>query len=141
MLRRPLLFIILAAGKGTRMQSAIPKVLHKIAGRSLLGHAITLGREADRIAVVVGPDSESVAAEARNAAPNAEIFIQPRQLGTGDAVLAARPAIERHQGDVVVLFADTPLVTAGTLERLLATLAEEESVAVLAFESECPSGN
>ncbi|MET0569445.1 MAG: NTP transferase domain-containing protein, partial [Hyphomicrobiaceae bacterium] len=102
---QPLLVVILAAGKGTRMKSALPKVLHALAGRSLLGHAIALSKDAGatKIAVVVGPNMPEVTAEARRHAPEASIFVQHQQLGTANAVLAAREAIASHTGDVCVL--------------------------------------
>jgi bifunctional UDP-N-acetylglucosamine pyrophosphorylase/glucosamine-1-phosphate N-acetyltransferase len=142
MTSQSLLFIILAAGKGTRMKSARSKVLHTLAGRSLLGHAIALGQSAaaDRLAVVVGPDSGEVAAEVRELAPTAETFVQEQQLGTAHAVLAARGVLEQHQGDVVVVYADTPLVTVETLGRLRGALSGQTAIAVLAFEAGNPEG-
>ena len=113
----PLLIVILAAGKGTRMRSALPKVLHPVAGRSLLGHVIAAARGASaaRIAVVVGPGMDDVRKEAERQAPGAEIFVQTDQRGTADAVLAARPALAAHSGNVIVLFGDTPLLTPATI--------------------------
>ena len=115
---RPLLIVILAAGKGTRMKSAKPKVLHEVAGRSMLGHVLALGSElnADRVAVVVGPDMDNVKSEALAHMPDAQIFVQENQRGTADAVLAARPAIAGHKGDVLVLYADTPLTRSPSLK-------------------------
>ena len=90
--RRTCLAIVLAAGEGTRMRSALPKALHTIGGRTLLAHVLTAAKQAGGgdIAVVVGPDHESVAAEARALAPDAEIFEQAQRRGTAHAVLAAR---------------------------------------------------
>ena len=98
MSQNPLLIVVLAAGKGTRMKSDLPKVLHKVAGRSMLGHVLDLaGRaKAARLAVVVGPGMDAVKAEALKGAPSAEVFVQERQAGTADAVLAARPALATH---------------------------------------------
>src|SRR5262245_15738563 len=120
---QPLLIVILAAGKGVRMRSAVPKVLHAVACRSMLGHALETARTAgaDKIALVVAPGMDSVRAEAAKIAPGIEVFEQATPAGTGDALLAARPALERHRGDVIVLYADTPLVEAATLRRLIAT--------------------
>ncbi|MFA9442221.1 MAG: bifunctional UDP-N-acetylglucosamine diphosphorylase/glucosamine-1-phosphate N-acetyltransferase GlmU [Hyphomicrobium sp.] len=142
MTRRPLLIVILAAGKGTRMKSAVPKVLHEIAGRSMLGHALNACQElgAETIAVVVGPDMEDVRAAALQQVPDAGVYIQERQDGTAGAVLAAREAIANHKGDVLVQYADTPLLTVGTLERLHARLDDETGVAVLGFDASDPSG-
>jgi bifunctional UDP-N-acetylglucosamine pyrophosphorylase/glucosamine-1-phosphate N-acetyltransferase len=142
MKRRPLLIVILAAGKGTRMKSAVPKVMHEIAGRTMLGHALNACQElgAETIAVVVGADMEDVRAAALQQVPDAGVYIQERQDGTAGAVLAAREAIANHKGDVLVQYADTPLLTVGTLERLHARLDDETGVAVLGFDASDPSG-
>lgn len=142
MSRRPLLIVILAAGKGTRMKSAKPKVLHEIAGRSMLGHVLGLATElnADRTAVIVGPDMDHVKAEAEAHLPGAEIFVQEQQNGTADAVLAARPALAGHKGDVLVLYADTPLTRPSSLEAMREVLEAGASVAVLGFEAKNPTG-
>ena len=138
----PLLIVVLAAGMGVRMRSRRPKVLHQLAGRSLLGHALARAQVggASQIAVVVGPDMDAVRAEVLAHAATAEVFEQARQVGTADAVLAARPALERHGGDVLVLFADTPLIEAATIEQLTATLAQGANIAVLGFKPEDPTG-
>ncbi len=142
MTRRPLLIVILAAGKGTRMKSAVPKVMHEIAGRTMLGHALNACQElgAETIAVVVGPDMEDVRAAALQQVPDARVYIQERQDGTAGAVLAAREAIANHKGDVLVQYADTPLLTVGTLERLHARLDDKTGVAVLGFDASDPTG-
>jgi bifunctional UDP-N-acetylglucosamine pyrophosphorylase/glucosamine-1-phosphate N-acetyltransferase len=142
MKRRPLLIVILAAGKGTRMKSAVPKVMHEIAGRTMLGHALNACQElgAETIAVVVGADMEDVRAAALQQVPDAGVYIQERQDGTAGAVLAAREAIANHKGDVLIQYADTPLLTVGTLERLHARLDDETGVAVLGFDASDPSG-
>ena len=118
------LAIVLAAGEGTRMRSSTPKVLHSIGGRSLIAHVLGAAIKAggDEIAVVVGPGRDDVAAEARKLAPQAQIFEQRERLGTAHAVLAARKAIEGSAGDILVMFADTPLVRAETLTALRAAL-------------------
>lgn len=142
MTMQPLLVVILAAGKGTRMKSARPKVLHPLAGRSLLGHAMALSKDAgaSRLAVVVGPDMPEVAAEALRQAAGAAVFVQHQQLGTAHAVLAAREAIAAHTGDVCVLFADTPLLTADTVHRLRQSLGQGPGIAVLGFHAADPTG-
>src|SRR5258708_15447748 len=88
---RTCLAIVLAAGEGTRMRSSLPKVLHKVAGRSLVAHVLHALRGAGggQTAVVVGPDREDVAAEARREVPRAESFVQRQRRGTAPAVLAA----------------------------------------------------
>src|SRR5271167_824080 len=88
---RRCLTIVLAAGEGVRMRSARSKVLHELAGRSMLAHtlsAVLAGAMGD-IAVVVGPDGDAVAAEVRKAAPKAKIAVQAHRRGTADAVLSA----------------------------------------------------
>ena len=139
---RPLLIVILAAGKGTRMKSAKPKVLHEIAGRSMLGHVLALAGSlgATGKAVVVGPGMDDVRAEALKLAPDAQIFVQGEQLGTADAVLAARDAIAAHNGDVLVLYADTPLMRSSSLKELLSVLEHGVGISVLGFESDDPTG-
>jgi bifunctional UDP-N-acetylglucosamine pyrophosphorylase / glucosamine-1-phosphate N-acetyltransferase len=136
------LAVILAAGEGTRMKSSRPKVLHAVAGQSLLGHVIAAVRaaEVDAVAVVVGPGREDVAAEARRLAPSARVFVQAERLGTAHAVLAAREAIADGFDDVVVLFADTPLVRPETIRRLRNAVGEGASVAALGFEAQDPTG-
>src|SRR5260370_40504070 len=95
---RRCLTVLLAAGEGVRMRSRRPKVLHEIAGRSMLAHALLAVRDAGPgdVAVVVGPGRDDVAAEALETVPDAWIFIQSERRGTADAVLAAREAIARR---------------------------------------------
>lgn len=137
-----LLTVILAAGKGTRMKSARPKVLHQIAGRSMLGHILETAAKAGAgsVAVVVGPGMDDVAETAVRSTPSSEIFVQTEQLGTAHAVLAAKAALARHQGDVIVLYADTPLLLPETIASLRRALDGGASVAVLGFEAADPSG-
>ena len=132
--------IVLAAGEGTRMASTTPKVLHRIAGQTLIAHALQAvgGAGADGIAVVVGPGRDDIAAEVRRLAPAAEIFVQAERRGTAHAVLAARAAIERG-GDLLIVFGDTPLLRAATLRHLVAAL-DEAAVAVLGFRAADPTG-
>ena len=146
---RALLSVILGAGKGTRMKSDTPKVLHAVAGRSMLGHVLALAHQVDGavgasgVAVVIGPGMDNVRSEALRQTPGCAVYVQETQQGTADAVLAARQALERFAdsgGDVVVLYADTPLLTAGTIARLRAELAGGAHVAVLGFEPTDPSG-
>lgn len=139
---RSLLVVVLAAGEGSRMKSRLPKVLHKVAGRSMLHHVLAATRAAGatRTAVVVGPGREDVAAEATRIVPEAQVFVQAERLGTAHAVLAARAALAEGADDVLVLYADTPLVRPETLARLRAPLAEGAAVAALGFEPEDPTG-
>ncbi|MGA8962160.1 MAG: NTP transferase domain-containing protein, partial [Pseudolabrys sp.] len=110
--RRTCLAIVLAAGEGTRMRSHTPKALHPLGGRSLLAHVMKAASSVgtDHLAIVVGPDHEAVAAEARKGASKVEIFEQRERSGTAHAVLSARKAIARGADDILVMFADTPLV-------------------------------
>jgi bifunctional UDP-N-acetylglucosamine pyrophosphorylase/glucosamine-1-phosphate N-acetyltransferase len=124
------------------MRSATPKVLHRIAGRTMLGHVLHAVRAAgaDRVAVVIGPDRDDVAAEVKAVLPSAEVFVQSDRLGTAHAVLAAGAALERGADDVVVAFADTPLVAPDTFMRLRGPLASGVALAVLGFEARNPTG-
>ncbi|MBP0446515.1 bifunctional UDP-N-acetylglucosamine diphosphorylase/glucosamine-1-phosphate N-acetyltransferase GlmU [Roseomonas sp. SSH11] len=109
--------ILLAAGLGTRMRSSLPKAMHPIAGRPMLNHLIASCEEVfDRIVVVTGPDMPALE---RAAAPHATV-VQHERLGTGHAALQAAPLLEGFEGDVAVLYADNPLISAATLRRLVA---------------------
>jgi bifunctional UDP-N-acetylglucosamine pyrophosphorylase/glucosamine-1-phosphate N-acetyltransferase len=140
--RRTCLAIVLAAGEGTRMRSALPKVLHAIAGRSLLAHVLRAVAETKvtAAAVVVGPNQEAVAAEAERVLPGAQCFVQHERRGTAHAVLAARPALERKADDILIVYGDTPLIRAATLNKLRAPLAAGAAVVVLGFRPADPSG-
>jgi bifunctional UDP-N-acetylglucosamine pyrophosphorylase/glucosamine-1-phosphate N-acetyltransferase len=136
---RSCLAIVLAAGEGTRMRSLRPKALHAIGGRSLLAHALAAVKGA-ATAVVVGPGQAAVAAEAQSLVPDAEIYVQAERRGTAHAVLAATAALARGCDDVLIIFADTPLVRGPTLERLRAAIAAGAAVAVLGFRPADPAG-
>ncbi|MGJ4900222.1 bifunctional UDP-N-acetylglucosamine diphosphorylase/glucosamine-1-phosphate N-acetyltransferase GlmU [Bradyrhizobium sp. HKCCYLS2058] len=142
MTARSSLTIVLAAGEGTRMRTSVPKVLHPVAGESLLAHVLAAAPHGDgaRVAVVVGPGHEAVEKEARRLRPDADIFVQRDRLGTAHAVLAARQAIARGADDLLVAFGDTPLITAETFARLRAALAEGAALAVLGFRAADPTG-
>ena len=142
MAERTCLAIVLAAGEGTRMRSTRAKVLHAIAGRSLLAHVLAAVRDAGgtSTAVVVGPGAAAVEAEATRIEPKAEIFVQNERLGTAHAVLAARSAIAAGADDVLVIFADTPLITPHTLTRMRDALAQGAAIAVLGFRPADPTG-
>jgi bifunctional UDP-N-acetylglucosamine pyrophosphorylase/glucosamine-1-phosphate N-acetyltransferase len=147
MRQRTCLAIVLAAGEGTRMRSALPKVLHPLGGRPLLEHVLTAVMRAGgaEIAVVVGPDHAAVAASAQRIVPGAQIFEQRERRGTAHAVLAAKSAIVRKSDghlpdDILVVFADTPLLRAETLARLRAAVAGGAVVAVLGFTPADPTG-
>lgn len=139
---RSCLSILLAAGEGTRMRSARPKVLHEIGGRSLLGHALTAlaTAGADRIVVVVGPGREDVAEAARRLLPEVTIAVQAERRGTAHAALAAREVLAAGFDDVIVAFADTPLIRPDTFGALRAELARGAGVVALGFEAQDPTG-
>jgi bifunctional UDP-N-acetylglucosamine pyrophosphorylase / glucosamine-1-phosphate N-acetyltransferase len=144
MTARTCLAIVLAAGEGTRMRSARPKVLHAVAGQSLLAHVLTnvltaIGA-AGTTAVVVGPGQDEVATEAKRVLPGVAIFVQRERRGTAHAVLAAQAAIGKQPDDILVVYGDTPLIKPETLARLRAPLAKGAAVAVLAFRPADPTG-
>jgi bifunctional UDP-N-acetylglucosamine pyrophosphorylase / glucosamine-1-phosphate N-acetyltransferase len=124
------------------MRSARPKVLHTVAGRSLLAHVLAAVGDAGitAAAVIVGPNDSAVAAEANRALPHAECFVQQQRRGTAHAVLAARRAIERRPDDILILYGDTPLIRPATLLRLREAIAEGAAVAVLGFRPADPAG-
>ncbi len=140
MTERTCLVVVLAAGEGTRMRSRLPKVLHRIAGESLLAHVLRAVTSAGptRVAVIVGPGHAEVEGEARRIAPMVESFVQSERRGTAHAVLCARKAFSGGD-DVLVVFGDTPLVRAVTLTRLHAALTGA-AVAVLGFRPQDPAG-
>ncbi len=119
----PAAVIVLAAGEGTRMRSATPKVLHRLAGRTLVGHAVRTARalQPDRLLVVVGHGRDAVAAHLAEIEPTAQPVVQEEQRGTGHAVRTALAALPDPAGPVLVITADTPLLTAETLARLVDT--------------------
>jgi len=139
---RSSLTIVLAAGEGTRMRSSIPKVLHPVAGQSLLAHVLWAAPNGAgaALAVVVGPGQEAVEQEAKRLRPEAATFVQRERLGTAHAVLAARDAIRRGASDLLVVFGDTPLISAATLKRLREPLNKGADLAVLAFRAADPTG-
>lgn len=135
-----LAIIVLAAGKGTRMKSDLPKVLHRAAGRSLLGHVLHAARglQPREAVIVVGPDMEAVAAEARRVFPGARTAVQVERLGTGHAVSRARAALEGFSGTVLILYGDVPLISADSLKHLAGVAGS--GMAVLGFEAADPFG-
>ncbi|HWK66752.1 MAG TPA: bifunctional UDP-N-acetylglucosamine diphosphorylase/glucosamine-1-phosphate N-acetyltransferase GlmU [Rhizobiaceae bacterium] len=142
MSQRTCLSIILAAGEGTRMKSAMPKVLHPIAGLPMVAHVVRAAAAAGAgdVAIVAGRGADEVKRAAIPFAPSAETFVQGERLGTAHAVLAARTAIERGYDDILVLFGDTPLVSADALAKARAELAKGASVAVMGFHAPNPTG-
>jgi bifunctional UDP-N-acetylglucosamine pyrophosphorylase/glucosamine-1-phosphate N-acetyltransferase len=141
---RPTAVIVLAAGEGKRMRSAVPKVLHPLLGRSLVGHVLAavapLG--AERTLVVIGHGRDQVAGHLAEIAPDAVPVVQAEQFGTGHAVrvaLDAKPGAEA--GTVVVVNGDAPLLTAQTLAGLLAAHESAgNAVTLLAADLDDPTG-
>ena len=133
---------VLAAGKGTRMRNARPKVLHDLAGLSLIGHVLRTADalKAERLVAVLAPDAPEVEAEVRRLRPDAAIVRQEPALGTGHALQVALPALPAL-GVALVLYGDTPLTTPATLDALVARLREEDAaVAVLGMRPPDPTG-
>jgi bifunctional UDP-N-acetylglucosamine pyrophosphorylase/glucosamine-1-phosphate N-acetyltransferase len=142
MTARSSLTVVLAAGEGTRMRSSLPKVLHPVAGESLLSHVLRAAPNGGgaSLAVVVGPDHQAVADETRRVRSDAMTFVQRERLGTAHAVLAAREAIADGAEDLLIAFGDTPLISAETFERLRAPLKNGATLAVLGFRAADPTG-
>ena len=131
--------ILLAAGKGTRMESDRPKVLHPLAQAPLLWHALRAGQTLDPAAcvVVAGHGAEEVSAATLEFAPEAQVVIQSEQLGTAHAVAQARDALKDFGGDALVLYGDTPFISDTTLQTMIAARATHD-VVVLGFEAADP---
>ena len=142
MSQRSCLSIILAAGEGTRMKSAMPKVLHAIAGLPMVAHVVKAAEAAGAtgLALVIGHGVEEMRKAAQKFAPKAEVFVQEKRLGTAHAVLAAREAISKGYDDILVMFGDTPLIDAGALAAARHKLAEGAAVAVIGFRPPNPTG-
>ena len=142
MTENPALAISLAAGKGTRMKSDRPKVLHTLAGATLLAHVVSAARSAGlgRLAIVIGPGMDEVGMAAAALDPKASIFVQEAQLGTADAVKAAREALEDFDGEVLVLYGDTPLLKSETIGKLRRELQSGADLVVIGFETPTPTG-
>ncbi len=142
MTARSSLTVLLAAGEGTRMRSSLPKVLHPVAGQSLLSHVLNAAPKGAgaSLAVVIGPDHQAVADEVARLRPDAKTFVQRQRLGTAHAVLAARDAIAKGADDLLIAFGDTPLISAETFERLRTPLKNGAALAVLGFRAADPTG-
>lgn len=136
--------VVLAAGKGRRLRSDLPKVLHRAAGVPMLHWVLRAVRgvpDVDRVLVVVGHGRDAVAASVAEALPEAELVDQPSQRGTGDAVARCRPALEGHEGEILVLPGDAPLVEPAGLEALVsAHRAARAAVSLLTAELDDPAG-
>ncbi len=132
--------IILAAGKGTRMKSDLPKVLHKIGNAPLIAHAIASIRQTElaKLIAIVGHEAEMVAKAVEEIYDDAFIVTQTEQLGTAHAVMQALPALNAFEGQVLVLYGDTPFIRPETLDAMLESQTQGISVTVLGFEAAIP---
>ncbi|MBJ7547353.1 NTP transferase domain-containing protein, partial [Pseudomonas sp. OA3] len=129
--------VILAAGQGTRMRSALPKVLHPVADKPMLGHVIDTARslQPQSIQVVIGHGADTV--RERLAADDLNFVIQAEQLGTGHAVAQALPQLNAER--VLILYGDVPLIEPATLQRLMA-LVSDDQLGLLTVELADPTG-
>ena len=125
--------IILAAGQGTRMRSARPKVLHMVGGRPMVDWSVALAHAVgcEQVIVVCSPDGQAVQDHVAATLGAGAIAIQDPPLGTGHAVLAAQPALKDFEGELVVLYGDTPLIPVGAINALFAELGRGAAVGVL----------
>ncbi|HBS49684.1 MAG TPA: bifunctional UDP-N-acetylglucosamine diphosphorylase/glucosamine-1-phosphate N-acetyltransferase GlmU [Rhodobacteraceae bacterium] len=132
--------VILAAGKGTRMNSDLPKVLHPIAHAPMLAHAMRAGAALApaRTVIVAGHGAEAVTQAARAVEEDVRVVVQETQQGTAHAAAQARAALEGFEGEVVVLYADTPFISADTLDRMIAARAAHDLV-ILGFHAADPA--
>jgi bifunctional UDP-N-acetylglucosamine pyrophosphorylase/glucosamine-1-phosphate N-acetyltransferase len=133
--------VILAAGKGTRMKTPLPKVLHEIGGRPMLAWSVALAKQlgCKRSVVVVGPDMPALSEAAAKLVGADNVAVQKEQLGTANAVDAARAQLAGVDGQVIVLYADTPLVPPEAGERAFEALDRGASVCVLGFRAALPN--
>ena len=132
--------IILAAGKGTRMKSDLPKVLHEIGNAPLVAHAISavLQTDLDKLVVIVGHEAEMVAKAVEEIYDDAFIITQTDQLGTAHAALQAQATLKSFKGNVLILYADTPFIRPETLQSMLEKRNQGDAVVVLGFEAKDP---
>ena len=130
--------IILAAGKGTRMKSQLPKPMHQVAGQPMLGWVINAAKQAgaDHIVPVIGHGSEMIQAWLGDI----EAATQHEQNGTGHAVLAAKPLLTLSDKPAVILFGDTPLIRPQTIQHLVQQIKDGADICALGFETDTPHG-
>ena len=131
-----LLTIILAAGEGTRMRSALPKVLHQVGGLPIVGHVVNaaVGAGSSRVAMVTGPGHDAVRSAIGAAMPSVQFFEQTERRGTGHAASMARPAFADFDGYVAVVYGDHPLLRAENFRGVLDRLEAGWDAAILGFE-------
>ncbi|WP_075289107.1 bifunctional UDP-N-acetylglucosamine diphosphorylase/glucosamine-1-phosphate N-acetyltransferase GlmU [Pararhizobium arenae] len=141
-MERSCLAIVLAAGESTRMKSSMSKVLHPVGGRPMIAHVMEALSQADiaSAALVLGRDAEAVEKAARRGDMTVSSYLQTERLGTAHAVLAARQAIAEGFDDILVVFGDTPLITADPLKAARKGLAAGNDIVVIGFETQAPFG-
>jgi len=130
--------LVLAAGKGTRMRSDLPKVLHPVGGKALVQHVVDTARQVggEQILIIVGHGAEKV--EEHMAAPDVKFALQAQQLGTGHAVQQALPHL-RNDATVLILYGDVPLTRAETLQKLIAQVSDTQ-MGLLTVNMQDPTG-
>ncbi len=141
-MKRTCLAIVLAAGESTRMKSSMSKVLHPVAGRPMIAHVVEslVNASITSVALVLGRDAEAVQFAAARNDIGVSAFLQTERLGTGHAVLAAKDALARGYDDILVVFGDTPLITAAPLLAARKGLADGNDVVVIGFQTADPTG-
>ncbi len=134
--------IVLAAGKGTRMKSALPKVMHRAAGRSLLGHVLAASAvvKPHAAVVVTGPDMEEVERETKHSFPSAQFTVQKDRNGTAHAVQTARGALGDFKGTIIVVYGDVPLIRPETIALMTGSVTADQPMAILGFRAIDPKG-
>lgn len=132
--------VILAAGKGTRMKSSLPKVMHKVAGRPMIDWSVDLARSVgcSRIVVIGHPSQDVLIEHVSSTLGEGSLAYQDPPMGTGHAVRCAEDALDGFEGDLVVLYGDSPLVPASAIEHLFESLAEGAAIGVLGFDAAEP---
>ncbi|NDG05273.1 MAG: bifunctional UDP-N-acetylglucosamine diphosphorylase/glucosamine-1-phosphate N-acetyltransferase GlmU, partial [Alphaproteobacteria bacterium] len=128
---RELACIILAAGQGTRMHSSLPKVLHEVAGLSMLGHVLAAAKQLGAMQNIVVA-SPANAEALKQAVGDVTIAIQDQQLGTGHAVMAGSTTLNNKQADRLILYGDTPLLTLETLQKMVDAQKQHNAAVVVA---------
>lgn len=141
-MKRTCLAIVLAAGESTRMKSSMSKVLHPVAGRPMIAHVVEslVNASITSVALVLGRDADFVQSAAARNDISLSAFLQTERLGTGHAVLAAKDAVAKGYDDILVVFGDTPLITAAPLLAARKGLADGNDVVVIGFQTADPAG-
>lgn len=137
---RPRAAVILAAGKGTRMKTDLPKVMHAVGGRPMIDWTLALARTSgcERLVAVVHPSQHVLIAHLGAHHPDVAVVFQDPPEGTGHAVRCAEPALAGYSGDLVVMYGDSPLIPAQAIADLFRALKEDAMIGVLGFEAAEP---